>query len=727
MPLDITEKVKNRKEYDLEGISDAFVGLSGIIGGDDFNILFSEKKVSQSLGAVNAILKSFGIRKEARYNGEKDLSELLIAIMQPRGIMYRNVKLGDQWYEDAFGSYLATLDDDRLIALIPSGSGYCYIDNVMSDPVKINKSNASRISRNAICFYRPFPQGTLETGDLARFFFSCLNSSDYIRMCAYSLFAAVAALLIPLTNAYIYNQLMFKENKYLLVYIFLILLCSYLVIFFINRIKSVFYGNMKIKVDASMNSAVMMRMLSLPASFFKNISSGAISKWIFIIKDVSSNFFEFLFSTLLGTILCIVLIINMFSVSKQIAMVVFLFFLVQIAFSITAVSAFTRNTKEKYKAQAEEGAFLYSALAGIQKIRISGSENRVFSSWAEKYKVLAEALYKPPFLVEFYLPINIILSLCTMMAVYYTAYRANMSGADYMVFASSFTMFSASLAALTDAALKFASIPSALEVVKPFFEESPEVFENKKIVTKLSGDIQLRHIKFSYSPDFPPVIDDLSLDIKEGSYVAIVGKSGCGKSTLVRLMLGLEKLKGGLIMYGNQNLENVDIRSVRRRIGIVMQDSQLFPGSIRHNISINSPQSTEEDIWKAARMAGIEDMIRKLPMGLETVISGSGGSLSGGQKQRIAIARAIISNPDVILFDEATSSLDTVSQKAVVDALDALKCTRIVVAHRLSTIRTCDRIVLLENGKIAEDGSYDELISKNGKFAELVRRQQLGN
>ena len=727
MPLNISERINARKEQERDRVSDAFVSLSGIIGRDDLNTLLSEARVNQSLGALQAVLRSLGIRKEVRYQDEKDLTELLNNTVQPLGIMYRGVRLEEKWYTEVFGSYLATLDDGRLVALIPGRHGYSFIDNVMTEPVRVTPENASRISRNAICFCRPFPQRKMELKDLTTFFFSSLSGKDCVRMGIFTLLASLVTLLVPMINSYIFNDFISVRDQKAIIAVFLTLLFTYLIIYAIGRIKTMFYGNMKIKADTAMNSAVMMRLLSLPASFFKENSSGTVSKWIFILKDISSRFFEFLFSTLLGLVTCLVLIIQMFSVSKGIALVVLGFFVLQLIFSAFAIRDFARNKKKQFIAQTEEDADLHSAIAGIQKIRISGSENRVFANWAEKYGKLAKTLYKPPLTVVFYQPINLILSLSMMLTVYYAAYRGGVSGTGYMVFASAFTMFSSASASLMTAALEFAAIPSALDVVRPFFEESPEIIGQKKSVTKLSGDISLRHIKFGYSPDMPPVIDDLSLEIAAGSYVAIVGKSGCGKSTLIRLMLGMEKLKSGLIMYGNHNLENVDIRSVRRRIGIVMQDAQLFPGTIRYNISISAPLSSEEDIWRAARLAGIEDMIRNLPMGLDTVISGNDGGLSGGQKQRIAIARAIISDPDIIMFDEATSALDNVSQKAVVEALDELKCTRVVVSHRLSTIKTCDRIIMLENGGIAEDGTYEELIARNGKFAELVRRQQLGN
>jgi ABC-type bacteriocin/lantibiotic exporter with double-glycine peptidase domain len=223
----------------------------------------------------------------------------------------------------------------------------------------------------------------------------------------------------------------------------------------------------------------------------------------------------------------------------------------------------------------------------------------------------------------------------------------------------------------------------------------------------------------------PWVIDGLDLKIKAGEYVAIVGRTGCGKSTLMRLLLGFEKPEKGSISYDGKDMRKLDLRSLRRRIGTVMQNGSLFQGDIYSNIVISAPQLSVGDAWEAAELAGIADDIRAMPMGMQTMIAEGQGGISGGQKQRLMIARAIAPKPRVLMFDEATSALDNLTQKQVSDALDSLKCTRIVIAHRLSTIRNCDRILVLDQGRIAEDGSYDELIAKRGLFAELVAKQRL--
>ena len=223
----------------------------------------------------------------------------------------------------------------------------------------------------------------------------------------------------------------------------------------------------------------------------------------------------------------------------------------------------------------------------------------------------------------------------------------------------------------------------------------------------------------------PDILDDLSIKIKAGEYVAIVGETGCGKSTLVRLLLGFEKPRKGAVFYDGKDINSLDLRSLRRHIGVVMQNGKLLMGSIFENITISAPWLSLDDAWEAAEAAGLAQDISEMPMGMQTMISEGQGGISGGQKQRLLIARAIAPKPNVLIFDEATSALDNLTQRKVTEALDSYKCTRIVIAHRLSTIQACDRILLLRGGKIEEDGTYDELLERKGFFSELVERQRL--
>ena len=270
-----------------------------------------------------------------------------------------------------------------------------------------------------------------------------------------------------------------------------------------------------------------------------------------------------------------------------------------------------------------------------------------------------------------------------------------------------------------------AQIAPALDMARPVLEAVPEVAEEKQIVERLTGGIELNNVTFRYREDMPLVLDNLSLKIRPGQYVAIVGKSGCGKSTLMRILLGFETPQKGAVYYDGKDLTRLDLKSLRRKIGVVMQDGKLFSGDLYSNIVISAPWLTLDQAWEAAETAGIADDIRAMPMGMFTLLSEGQGGISGGQRQRILIARAIAPRPKILMMDEATSALDNLTQKKVSDSLGRYKSTRIVIAHRLSTIRQCDRIIVLDQGRIIEDGTYDKLMKENGFFAELVSRQQL--
>ena len=235
----------------------------------------------------------------------------------------------------------------------------------------------------------------------------------------------------------------------------------------------------------------------------------------------------------------------------------------------------------------------------------------------------------------------------------------------------------------------------------------------------------MSHVSFRYNKVGPMLLDDVTLDIAPGEYLAIVGATGCGKSTLMRLMLGFEKPEQGAIYYDDHDMKSLSLRGLRRKIGTVLQNGQLMQGSIFSNLSIVKPDMTEDEAWDALEKAGLAEDVRRMPMRLQTILGENGAGISGGQRQRLLIARAMVGNPKVVFMDEATSALDNVAQAHAVRSLDALNCTRVVVAHRLSTIQNCSRIVVLDGGRIVEDGSYDELIALNGRFAHLVERQRL--
>lgn len=296
------------------------------------------------------------------------------------------------------------------------------------------------------------------------------------------------------------------------------------------------------------------------------------------------------------------------------------------------------------------------------------------------------------------------------------------SSATFMAFAAAYTGYNTMLAKAVPLASQIFSLQPLLENLQPILAEQPEGADDRVDADALSGAIEVSHLSFSYREGAPEILHDVSFRVAAGENVAIVGKSGCGKSTLLRLLLGFEQPKMGSVLFDGQDMADLNPTSVRSQMGIVLQNGQLMTGDIFTNI-VGQSALTVNDAWAAAEAAGIADDIRQMPMGMQTVISEGSGNISGGQRQRLLIARALAAKPAIVIFDEATSALDNRAQAIVTESLNRLKATRLVVAHRLSTIRECNRILVLDQGRIAESGTFDELVKKDGIFAKLVKRQ----
>jgi len=299
---------------------------------------------------------------------------------------------------------------------------------------------------------------------------------------------------------------------------------------------------------------------------------------------------------------------------------------------------------------------------------------------------------------------------------------SSLSTGRFLAFSSAFGQFLAAMLSLTAVFVSILQIVPIFQRAQPILDAEPEVGTAKADPGIITGDVEINHVSFRYRPDGPLILDDLSIHINPGEFVAFVGPSGSGKSTIMRLLMGFEAPSSGTIYYDRQDLSDLDVRSIRRQVGVVLRHSQLMPGDIQANILGNSGY-TVTDAWDAARMAGIDEDIKSMPMGMFTAVSEGISTLSGGQRQRLMIARALVSKPRVVFFDEATSALDNHTQAMVSRSLEALQATRIVIAHRLSTIRMADHIYVIRAGRIVQHGTYDELIANDGPFLELAKRQ----
>ncbi|MCI7201464.1 MAG: NHLP bacteriocin export ABC transporter permease/ATPase subunit [Clostridiales bacterium] len=718
------EQIKLRSEKDGEALDEALKNVSAMIEGKKRRSFSDDREKIKS--ALDEILAYYGVRPRDIPHDVKEVDDQIEYSCRQSGIMYRSVKLEKGWYRDAAGAMLGRLKSGEVVALLPDKLGrYGFFNPNTQKRVKLNRKTQELFEEDAYCFYKPFPLKKIGIRDLIKYIFSTIDVSVIVYIVAITLFATLVGMITPKITKILFSDVLESKSLQLLLSVACFYVCTSLSLLLIRGIKSLLMNRVSIQMDVSVQAATMARVLSLPPNFFKNYSSGEITSRAQSVNSLCTTLVQTFLSTGLTSLFSLLYITQVFVYAKELVVPALCVTIATLVFSVVSSLVQMKISEKQMDLSGKMSGLTYQIITGVQKIKLSGSEKRVFARWLNHYSEEAKLTYNPPKFLLFNGVISTAISLVGTIVMYFFAVQSNVSVADYTAFNSAYGMLSGALMSVAGIALTAARIKPVFEMAKPIMNAEPEISEGKQTVTKISGGIELSHVSFRYDVNSPLVVDDLSLKIRPGQYVAVVGKTGCGKSTLLRLLLGFEKPQKGAIYYDGRDIETVDLRSLRKKIGVVTQNGKLFQGDIYSNIVISAPYLSVDDAWKAAEVADIAEDIRKMPMGMHTIISEGAGGISGGQKQRLMIARAVAPNPKVLMFDEATSALDNITQKKVSEALDGLKCTRIVIAHRLSTIKQCDRIIVLDGGKIAEDGTYDELLAKKGYFYELVERQRL--
>ncbi len=719
------EQIRQRIENDDEMLADAFARMA--------NLVSSEKIISSFAGnrqiaeeAIGDILKYYHVKAQEIPDQMKDINEVLEFLLRPSGIMRRTVRLSEGWYKDAVGAMLGSKKDGSIVAILPGRMyGYYYKDYATGKVTRVNRKNASDIEEEAICFYQPFPLKKIKIPDLLTYIFRQLHGGDYALMLSVTAVITLLGMVTPRITYYLYGKVLDYGSMALLTGAVLTLLCVTIATTLISAVKGILNANISTRMNLAVESAVMMRVLSLPVDFFKKYSSGELSNRVGYMNSLCSMMFDAIFSTGMTAVFSFVYIGQIFRFASALAVPAIVITLLLFVWSVAVAFVQMHITEKQMMEAGKESGMVYALINGIAKIKNAGAEKRAFARWSRQYVKAARYLYQPPAFLKLSGVITTAISLLGTIIMYYEAIRSGVSMADYMAFNSAYGMVSGAFLSLAGIAATVAQIKPVLKMVQPILETEPEVDEGRPVVTRLRGSIELNNVSFRYNDTMPNVIDNLSLKIRPGQYVAIVGQTGCGKSTLMRILLGFEKPQKGAVYYDGKDIATMDLKSLRQHIGVVMQNGGLFQGDVYSNITISAPQLTLEQAWEAAEIAGMAEDIRQMPMGMNTLISEGQGGISGGQRQRLMIARAIAPKPRILMFDEATSALDNITQKKVSESLNKLKCTRIVIAHRLSTICHCDRIIVLDKGKIVEDGTYEELLEKGGYFSGLVERQRV--
>ena len=662
-------------------------------------------------------------------------------------IRVREVVLREKWYKEDNGHLIGfykkegdidisqendTSENLIPVALIrnPNCSGYKIIEPSSGLEIPLTKKNAKQIYPVAIMAYKPLTEEKITIKTVCSFVLSDIKR-DIVRYILIGLLCTLIGLITPfITRNFIDTVIPDAARGQALQICVLVFFCY--ISSMIGSIARYFAGiRMETKADSELEAAVMDRLLKLPVNFFKDFSSGDLAARTMTVSTIRKQIFNIILSVFMNFIFSFVYLFQCCRFSAYFTKWGVLFCLFPVIVSAIFCFITYKWQKALVDCQGKLQGMLLQFINGIEKITNTFSEKRFFAQWSKEYIRQVKIDYKLGMAGIVNSLISSLYPVVISILFYYLYGRGlkmqsieGLSTGTFLAFLTSFACFQGAFLGLAGALLEIRNVIPLSKRIKPILEAQPEFEESKPAIDKLKGNIEISHLNFRYSPDSPLVLKDVNMSIKQGEFVAVVGGSGAGKSTLMRMLIGFDKAESGSVFYDNQDISAVDIGSLRRQLGVVLQDDTVLQGTILQNI-LGSSGLKIEDAWEAAKKVSFDKDIEEMPMGMFTMIPAGGSTLSGGQLQRLIIARALIRRPAVLIFDEATSALDNMTQQVVRKSLDELKVTRIIIAHRLSTIINADKIYVMKDGQVIECGKYDELIKQNGYFATLAKRQSL--
>lgn len=650
------------------------------------------------------------------------------ALAKASKVRTRTINLVGKWWKEEAGGVFAFLKESSApVALLPiNGGGYEIFNPKDGSHIPIDETIAASIHPTAQVFYRPFPNGEITNKSLVRFAISDLKP-ELIRVLICTVAVGLLSLLTPLITENLFGYAVPNGKTGLLYQLTAFLAGSAVISGMISIAQNIAILRIEGKAGSNLQAALWDRLLNLPATFFRKYNSGELANNALGFDRFRSLIMGSVISTVISFGSSIFSFFLLFTYDLRLALAAFVLTLITVA--IVIGNAYTQLKYQRIinKMDSKIMGFVFQLLNGIGKIRISGAEERALDKWAkgfsEQKKITKKALMTNAILDTFNSTWSVLTTAIIFWFVASTLHgNTQISPGQFLGFSTAFGQFMGAMLGVAGIVSSLAQAGPVYEQIKPILVAEPENTANKKDPGPLTGKIEISHVKFRYAPELPLILNDVSVQIEPGEFVALVGPSGTGKSSLFRLLLGFDKPEAGTIYFDNQDINALDIQSIRKQTGTVIQNAKLFPGDIFMNI-VGSQPYTIDEAWEAARMAGFDEDVKNMPMGMHTYISEGGGSLSGGQTQRLLIARALIGRPKILLFDEATSALDNKTQSIVTQSVEQLHSTRIVIAHRLSTIEKADRIIVLAHGDFVQQGTYSELLNQPGMFQELAKRQ----
>ncbi|MER7194565.1 NHLP bacteriocin export ABC transporter permease/ATPase subunit [Streptomyces flaveolus] len=677
--------------------------------------------------ACELVARAAGIAlAEPAQNGtESDRLDPVERIALASRVRTRAVRLDGRWWRDDVGPLVGHRAlSGAPVALLWRRGGYVAVHPATGRETPVEKANAEEFEPRAVMFYRPLPERRLGPLRLLRF---CLRGTrgDLASLLLAGLVTVAIGALVPVATGKVLGEFVPKAQTGLIVQVCLAVMLSSVVAAAFMLLQNLTILRLEGRIEATLQPAVWDRLLRLPTRFFTERSTGELASaamGISAIRRLLAGVGPTVAQSVTVGAMNLGLLL-WYSVPMALAAIGMLVVVAAVFLGLGLWQVRWQRRLVQLTNKLNNQAF--QTLRGLPKLRVAAAENYAYAAWAAQFARSRELQQRAGRIKNLNAVLGAVyLPLCTLLMFMLLAgpARGSMSAAAFLTFNTSVTMLLTSVTQLTGAFVSAVAALPLFEEIKPVLETAPEVRTASTRPGPLSGAIEARRLSFRYTDDGPLVLDDVSFAVRPGEFVAIVGPSGCGKSTLLRLLIGFDRPLSGSVLYDGQDLAALDQSAVRRQCGVVLQHAQPFTGSILDVICGTEPY-TPEEAMAAAEMAGLAEDIKRMPMGLHTIVSGS-GAVSGGQRQRLMIAQALIRRPRVLFFDEATSALDNETQRTVIESTKALNATRIVIAHRLTTVLDADRVIVMEDGKVAQQGPPAELLADTGgRLHELVRRQ----
>ena len=716
----------------LGGLGDVLGTLQGVARADPIGqtpLRAAARLVADSCGASLALQDS--PRDTPGAAGAAAAIATVEALARRSGIRTRQIALAPDWWRRDGPSFLGFTDpDERPLGVLSNNRGrYRAVDPESGTEVPVNGRRAGGIAPRGLAFYPSLPDevgGARETLGFAMH----RRARDLWAVCGVGALGGMAALLVPILTGQVLAEFIPRAD----VSAWVTALAALLLLAFGNAIFFVVRGlallRIEGRIDERLQAAIWSRLISLPAPFFRNFTAGDLANRANGVSGIRQALTGAALQAALSGLFSMFSLALLFYYDWLLALYVCAMLFTMAVTTCVFSYGQVRHHRTAFRMQGAIDGFVLQMINGLAKLRVANAESYALAHWARRFSEQKRASLSARRWAAGQHAISGMFQPLALVIIYAFVYYAGQDGeqqlalglAEFLSFNAAFGQLAAAVNNLTIAVTTAIGVIPLFERVKPILDARPETVAAGIDPGDLKGDIEFANVTFSYAPGAPHAIEEVSFRIRRGEYVAFVGPSGCGKSTIYRLLLGFEQPTSGSVFVDGHDVSGLDMVAVRRRMGVVLQHGRLVAGSLYDNIAGMTPLSVGE-VWTAVRAAAIDTDIKAMPMGMRTMVPDNGAGLSVGQKQRLLIARAFARRPRVLLFDEATSALDNRAQAVVQSSLARISATRVVIAHRLSSIRDVDRICVLDGGRIVESGRYDDLIKRNGMFAALSRRQ----